>query len=173
MSTTAALDADAKGKSVSLPMYRGMIGSLLYLTASRPDIQFSVGMCARFQANPKESHLTCVKRILRYLEGTQELGLWYPRGNQEFLWAYSDSDHAGYKTDRKSTSGQCAFLGGCLVSWASKKQTCVSLSSTEAEYIAAASCCASFWKNTCLGWGSTRATTSTPFGCSVNPSLGR
>ena len=89
MSTTTALDADIKGSSVSQSMYRGMIGSLLYLTASRPDIQFSVGMCARFQANPKESHLTCVKRILRYLEGTQELGLWYPKGNQEFLWAYS------------------------------------------------------------------------------------
>ena len=78
--------------------------------------QFERRLCARFQANPKESHLTCVKRILRYLEGTHELGLWYPRGNQEFLWAYSDSDHAIYKTDRKSTSGQCAFLGGCLVS---------------------------------------------------------
>ena len=82
------------------------------------------------------------RSILRYLEGTQELGLWDPRGNQEFLWAYSDADHAGYKTDRKSISGQCAFLRGGLVSWASKKQTCVSLSSTEAEYIAAASCCA-------------------------------
>ena len=117
MSTTAALDADVKGSTVSLPMYRGMIGSLLYS-----------GMCARFQANPKESHLTCVKRILRYLEGTQELGLWYPRGNQELLWAYSDADHAGYKTDRKSTSGQCAFLGGCLVCWASKKVVwCVGL----------------------------------------------
>ena len=123
MSTTASLDADVKGSSVSQSMYRGMIGSLLYLTASRPDIQFCVGMCARFQANPKESHLTCVKRILRYLEGTQELGLQYPRGNQKFLWAYSDADHAGYKTDRKSTSGQCAFLGGGLVSWVDEQNS--------------------------------------------------
>ena len=142
MSSTAKLDADAEGKDFNQSIYRGMIGSLLYLTASRPDIQFSVGICARYQAKPKESHHSNVKRILRYLVGTQELGLWYPKGTQEYLMAYSDSDHAGYKTDRKSTSGQCEFLGGSLVSWFSKKQTTVSLSSTEAEYNAVASCCA-------------------------------
>ena len=142
MSSSTSLDADGTGKPVNQTLYRGIIGSLLYLTASRPDIQFSVGMCARYQANPKESHMTNVKRILRYLIGTQELGIWYHKGTEAYLIAYTVSDHAGYKTDRKSTSGQCQFLGGCLVSWASKKQNCVSLSSTEAKYIAAASCCA-------------------------------
>ena len=99
-------------------------------------------MCARYQAAPKESHAENVKRIFKYLAGTIDLGIWYPKGTEGQLIAYSDSDHAGYKTDRKSTSGQCQFLGGSLVSWFSKKQSTVSLSSTEAEYIAAASCCA-------------------------------
>ncbi|KAI9112576.1 hypothetical protein K1719_016499 [Acacia pycnantha] len=143
MSSTASLDADEeKGKDFNITKYRGMIGSLLYLTASRPDIQFSVGMCAIFQAAPKESHAEHVKRIFRYLSDTKELGLWFPKGQQEFLVAYSDSDHAGYKTDRKSTSGQCEFLGGSLVSWFSKKQTTVAVSSTEAEYVTVSSCCA-------------------------------
>ena len=118
-----------------------MIGSLLYLTASRPDIQFSVGICTRYQSTPKESHAETVKRIFRYLANTEELGIWYPKGGSENLVAYSDSDHAGYKTDRKSTSGQCEFLGSAIVSWFSKKQTTMSVSSTEAEYIADTSCC--------------------------------
>ena len=79
MSTTVKLDADEKRKSVNITAYRGMIGSLLYLTASRPDIMFATCLCARFQANPKESHLIAVKRIFRYLKGTQGLGLWYPK----------------------------------------------------------------------------------------------
>ena len=119
-----------------------MIGSLLYLTASRPDIMFSVCLCARFQANPKESHLIAVKRILRYLKGTINLGLWYPRHNTFDLIAYSDADFAGCKVDRKSTSGACHFLGHSLVSWASKKQNSVALSTAEAEYVAAGSSCA-------------------------------
>jgi len=119
-----------------------MIGSLLYLCASRPDIMFSVGMCARFQSAPKESHFVAVKRILRYLVLTPTLGLWYPKGSTFVLHGYSDSDWAGDKVDRKSTSGACHFLGQSLVSWSSKKQNCVSLSTAEAEYIAAASCCA-------------------------------
>ena len=99
-------------------------------------------MCARYQSAPKESHAETVKRIFRYLADTPELGLWYPKGRSEYLVAYSDSDHGGYKTDRKSTSGQGQFLGGSLVSWFSKKQNTVSLSSTEAEYVAVSSCCA-------------------------------
>ncbi|KAH9689830.1 Integrase catalytic domain-containing protein [Citrus sinensis] len=142
MSTTIKLDKDEKGKEVDIKTYRGMIGSLLYLTASRPDIMFSVCLCARFQSCPKESHMLAVKRIFRYLIGTINLGLWYPRGTHIDLTCYSDADFAGYKVDRKSTSGTCHFLGHSLVSWFSKKQNSVALSTTEAEYIAAGSCCA-------------------------------
>jgi hypothetical protein len=81
-----------------------MIGSLLYLTASRPDITFSVCMCTRFQANPKKAHLRAVKRILRYLKHTPSVGLWYPKRSSLDLIGYSDSDYAGCKIDRKSTS---------------------------------------------------------------------
>ncbi|PKU64743.1 putative mitochondrial protein [Dendrobium catenatum] len=99
-----------------------MIGSLFYLTASRPDIMFSVFLCARFQADPKESHLTAVKRIFRYLLGTQSLGIWYPRHSTSFeILEFSDSDFAGCKADRKSTSGTCQFIGQSLVSWSSRK----------------------------------------------------
>ena len=119
-----------------------MIGSLLYLTASRPDIMFSVCLCARFQSSPKESHLIAVKRILRYLRGSPNLGLWYPRNNSFDLIGFSDADYAGSKIDRKSTSGTCQFLGPCLVSWSSRKQNSVAISTTEAEYVAAGSCCA-------------------------------
>ncbi|XP_057518521.1 secreted RxLR effector protein 161-like [Amaranthus tricolor] len=141
MSTTLSLDQDINGKSVDQKTYRGMIGSLLYLTASRPDIMFSVCLCARFQANPKESHLTAVKRIFRYLYGTKDFGLWYPSCGNFSLIGFSDADYAGYKVDRKSTSGSCQFLGNSLISWYSKKQNSVALSTAEAEYIAAGACC--------------------------------
>ncbi|KAH9752190.1 hypothetical protein KPL71_014606 [Citrus sinensis] len=137
MSTTIKLDKDEKGKEVDIKTYRGMIKSLLYLTTSRPDIMFSVCLCARFQSCPKESHMLAVKRIFRYLIGTINLGLWYPRGTHIDLTYYSDFDFGGYKVDRKSTSGTCHFLGHSLVSWFSKKQNLVALSTTEAEYIAA------------------------------------
>ena len=97
----------------------------------------SVGICARFQAAPKESHFVVVKQIFRYLAHTPNFGLWYPRGANFDLLGYSNSDWVGDKVDRKSTSGGCQFLGCSLVSWSSKKQSCVSLSSTEAEYVAA------------------------------------
>ncbi|GKC31187.1 hypothetical protein Tco_1038481 [Tanacetum coccineum] len=115
-----------------------MIGSLMYLTANRPNIQFSTCLCARYQANPKESHLVSVKRIFRYLKGTLNLGLWYPKGSGFNLKAYSDSDYAGCNLDRKSTSGGCQILGGKLVCWSAKKQSSVAMSSAEAEYVVAA-----------------------------------
>ncbi|KAH9762987.1 hypothetical protein KPL70_001016 [Citrus sinensis] len=139
MSTTIKLDKDEKGKEVDIKKYRGMIGSLLYLTASRPDIMFSVCLCPRFQSCPKESHLLAVKRIFRYLSGTIDIGRWYPRGTHIDLTCYSDADFAGHKVDRKSTSGTCHFLGHSLVSWFNKKQNSVALSTTEAEYIVAGS----------------------------------
>jgi hypothetical protein len=141
MGTNGHLDLDPGGKSVDQKVYRSMIGSLLYLCASRPDIMLFVCMCARFQADPKEVHLRAVKRIMRYLVYTPKFGLWYLKGSTFDLIGYSDADWAECKIDRKSTSGTCQFLGRSLVSWASKKQNLVALSTTEAEYIAAGHCC--------------------------------
>ncbi|GJS55146.1 putative ribonuclease H-like domain-containing protein [Tanacetum coccineum] len=118
-----------------------MIGSLMYVTASRPDIMFAVCACSRFQVTPKTSHLSAVKRIFRYLKGKPKLGLWYPRESSFDLESYSDSDYAGANLDRKSTTGGCQFLGRRLITWQCKKQTIVATSTTEAEYVAAASCC--------------------------------
>jgi hypothetical protein len=141
MGTNGHLDLDTGGKSVDQKVYRSMIGSLLYLCALRPDIMFSICMCARFQANPKEVHLRVVKRIMRYLVYTHKFGLWYPEGSTFDLIGYSDADYAGCKIDRKSTSETCQFLGRSLVSWASKKQNSIALSTAEAEYIVAGHCC--------------------------------
>ncbi|KAJ9539053.1 hypothetical protein OSB04_031786 [Centaurea solstitialis] len=151
MPTGNLLGPDLAGKPVDQKIYRSMIGSLLYLTATRPDIMFATCFCAHFQANPKESHLAAVKRILRYLKGTPELGLWYPKDSSFELISFTDSDYGGCKLDRKSTSGSCQFLGDKLVSWTSKKQNCVSTSTAEAEYVAAASCCSQvLWMKTQL-----------------------
>ena len=142
MPSSCYMDANAVGKGVDQTKYRELIGSLLCLTASRPDIMFGVCLCARYQANPKESHFKAAKRILKYLKGTSTVGLWYPSHSPIHLIGYSDSDFAGCKLDRKSTSGTCHLLGSSLISWHSKKQICVALSTTEAEYIAVGSCCA-------------------------------
>nr|GEV41673.1 putative polyprotein [Tanacetum cinerariifolium] len=131
---------DGTGKDVDLYLYRSMIGSLMYLTASRPDIMFAVCACARHQVTPKECHLHAVKRIFRYLKGHPKLGLWYPNDSPFDLVVYSDSDYGGATQDRKSTSGGCQFLGRRLISWQCKKQKIVATSTTEAEYVAAASC---------------------------------
>jgi hypothetical protein len=133
---------DMGAKSVDQKVYLSMIGYLLYLCASRPDIMLSVSMCARFQANPREVHLRVVKRIMRYLVYTPKFGFWYPKGSTFDLIGYSDADYVGCKIDRKSTLGTCQFLGRSLVSWASKKQNSVALSTAKAEYIAAGHCCA-------------------------------
>ncbi|KAJ9538659.1 hypothetical protein OSB04_031392 [Centaurea solstitialis] len=141
MSTTFQLDVDTSGNPVDQKVYRAILGSLLYLTASRPDIMFATCVCARFQCDPRESHLGAVKRILKYLKGTPNFGLWYPKDSGFELTAFTDSDHAGCKLNRKSTSGACQFLGDKLVSWSSRKQNCVSLSTAEAEYVTAVCCC--------------------------------
>ncbi|GKD57910.1 hypothetical protein Tco_1291297, partial [Tanacetum coccineum] len=118
-----------------------MIGSLMYLTAFRPDIIFAVCACSRFQVTPKSSHLSAVKRIFRYLKGKPKVGLWYPKVSSFDLESYSDSDYAGANFDRKSITGGCQFLGRRLISWQCKKKTIVATSTTEAEYVAAKSCC--------------------------------
>ncbi|KAK2444335.1 putative mitochondrial protein [Trifolium repens] len=139
--THLKLTKDEKGISVDQSLYRSMIGSLLYLTASRPDITYVVGVCARYQADPKVSHLTQVKRILKYVNGTSEYGIMYSHCENSTLYGYCDADWAGSADDRKSTYGGCFFLGTNLISWFSKKQNCVALSTAEAEYIAAGSSC--------------------------------
>ncbi|GJT56017.1 retrovirus-related pol polyprotein from transposon TNT 1-94 [Tanacetum coccineum] len=136
------LDEDKEGKAVDPSHYRGMIGTLLYLTASRPDLQFAICMCARYQARPTEKHLNAVKRIFRYLKGTVHRGLWYPKDSSIALTAFADADHAGCQDTRRSTSGSMQLLGDRLVSWSSKRQKSAAISSTEAEYIALSGCCA-------------------------------
>nr|GEZ81503.1 hypothetical protein [Tanacetum cinerariifolium] len=140
--TEKPLLKDHDGEDVDVHIYRSMIGSLTYLTSSRPDIVFAVCACAHFQVTPKALQLYTVKRIFRYLKGKPHLGLWYPKDSPFDLVAYSDSDYAGASLDKKSTSGGCQFLRCILISWQCKKQTVVATSSTEAEYVAAASCCA-------------------------------
>jgi hypothetical protein len=121
--------------------YRSMIGSLLYITASRPDIMQVVGMVGHYQSAPKQIHLVFVKRIFKYLKGTMTYGLWYPRNQNFQLTAYSDADWANYVDERKSTSGGAFSLGDSLVAWISKKQGSISLSTIEVEYIATTTCC--------------------------------
>jgi len=121
ISTSCQLDQDCAEKLVDQSKYRGLIGSLLYLTASRPDIMLFVCLCARYQFDPKESHYNATKRILKYLQGTKDVGLWYPNNVSLNLTGFSDSDFAGYKVDRKSTSETCHMLGSSLISWYCKK----------------------------------------------------
>nr|GEU71133.1 copia protein [Tanacetum cinerariifolium] len=139
--TEIKLTKEDEAHSMDSSKYRGMIGSLLYLTASRPDSMFSVCLCAHFQENPKTTHLEAVKRIFRYIRGTTHLGLWYPKRTGIETIVYADSDHAGYYVDRKSTSGVCTFIECCLTSWFDKKQTALAISTTEAEYLSAGKAC--------------------------------
>nr|GFA17424.1 uncharacterized mitochondrial protein AtMg00810-like [Tanacetum cinerariifolium] len=141
METQKPLLKDKDGEEVDVHMYRSMIGSLMYLTSSRPDIMFAVCACTRYQVNPKVSHLHAVKKIFRYLKGQPKLGLWYPKDSSFDLVAYTDSDYAGASLDRKSTTRGCQFLRCRLISWQCKKQTMVAISITKAEYVAVSSCC--------------------------------
>nr|GEW63258.1 retrovirus-related Pol polyprotein from transposon TNT 1-94 [Tanacetum cinerariifolium] len=136
------LDKDLHGKPVDLTHYYGMIGSLRYLTSSRPDLVFTVCTCSCYQEEPTKKHLHTVKRIFQYLKGTIDMGLWYLKDSCITLAAYADADHAGCQDTRQSTSGSAYFLGDKLVIWSSKKQKSIAISSTEAEYIALSGCCA-------------------------------
>nr|GEV87593.1 retrovirus-related Pol polyprotein from transposon TNT 1-94 [Tanacetum cinerariifolium] len=122
MMEKSKLDEDKEGKAVDPSQYRGLIGTLLYLTASRPDLQFVICMCARYQARPTEKHVHAVKRTFRYLRGTVHRGLWYPKDSSLALTAFADADHTGCQDTRRSTSGSVQFLGERLVSWSSKRQ---------------------------------------------------
>ena len=142
MSSSIKLDKDEKGKSIVSTMYRGRIGYLLYLIASRPNIMYSLCLCTRFKSCHKESHLSIIKRILKYLKGIMDISLWYPKSDNFELIVFSDADFSDCRVERKSTSGTCHFLGHSLVSWHSKKQNSVALLMTEDEYITTGLCCA-------------------------------
>ncbi|GKE64599.1 hypothetical protein Tco_1518760, partial [Tanacetum coccineum] len=135
------LDEDLQGKQVDATLYRGMIGSLMYLTSSRPDLNHDVCLCARYQAKPTEKHLQAMKQIFQYLNGTINMGLWYSKDTDMSLTAYVDTDHARCQDTRRSTSRSTQFLGDKLVSWSSKKQKSTAISSTKAEYITLSGCC--------------------------------
>nr|GEV52223.1 hypothetical protein [Tanacetum cinerariifolium] len=138
----AKLKLDLVGKPLDHTGYRSMIGSLMYVTSSRPDIMFATCMCARYHANPNEHHVSAIKRIFCYLKGTINLGIWYPKDFGFDLTAYSDADHTGCHLDQKSTSDSVLFLGDKLVCWSSKKKNCMSISTAESEYVAVSTCCA-------------------------------
>nr|GEW29072.1 retrovirus-related Pol polyprotein from transposon TNT 1-94 [Tanacetum cinerariifolium] len=136
------LDEDKEGKAVDPSYYHGMIGTFLYLTASRPDLQFAICMCARYQARPIEKHVHVVKRIFRYLRGTVHQGLWYSKDSSVALTVFADADHADCQDTHRNTSGSVQFQGERLISWSSKRQKSAVISSTKAEYIALSGCCA-------------------------------
>ena len=140
-SSSTKLNLDPSEVEMSPTLYMSISGSLLYLMASRPNIAFSVGVYNRYQAASKESHLTTVKRIIRYVNGTPDYGLWYSKDSNACLADNLDANWAGSVDDRKSTSSGCFYLGNNLFSWMSKKQNLVSLSTAKAEYIATGSYC--------------------------------
>ncbi|GJT81709.1 hypothetical protein Tco_1056051 [Tanacetum coccineum] len=136
------LDEDTQGKAMDPTHFHGMIGTLMYLTASRPDLTFVVCMCARYQAKPTEKHLHAVKRMFKYLRGTVNRGLWYPKDSSIALTAYTYIDHVGCQDTRRSKFGCMQLLGDRLVSWSSKRQKSAAISSTKDEFIALSGCCA-------------------------------
>nr|GFA85730.1 copia protein [Tanacetum cinerariifolium] len=145
------LDLDHNGTPVDATKYHSMIGTLMYLMSSRPDIVHATHLCAQYQAKPIEKHLKEVKRIFRYLRGTINTGLWYIKDYGFELTGFSDADYVGCKDTFKSTSGGAKFLGKKLVCWSSKKQDCTALSTAKAEYVSLSTCCAQvLWMRTQL-----------------------
>jgi hypothetical protein len=163
---------EENAKGVNTTEYKQLVGSLLYLTATRPDLMYAVGLVSRYMERPTEMHLQAVKRILRYLRGTTEFGIIYRKGDEGQLRAYADSDYAGDVDDRKSTSGFVFMLGTGAVSWSSKKQPVVTLSTTEAEFIAVASCaCQGVWLRRILGNIGLEQVTNTVIYCDNNSAI--
>lgn len=141
MVTGCKLSKNDESLKVNQILYRSMFGGLLYLTQTRPDIMDVVCMATRYQDDPKESHVIAVKRIFRYLKGTMDYGLWYPKNDDFMLCAHADADWDSDVDNWKSNAGGALFVGKKLVSWASKKQDSVSLSTTEVECTVATSNC--------------------------------
>ena len=140
------LNKDHEGKKVDNTLYKQIVGSLIYLIAARPNIMYYVSLISRYMENPTEMHLLAANRILRYLQGTRDFGLFYKKGEKLELFGFTDSDYAGDQDDRRSTSGYVFMLATGVVSWSSKKQQIVSLSTSEVEFIAAIACaCQAIW----------------------------
>jgi len=139
--STTYLGLDEESTKVDGTQYRAMIGSLLYLTTSRPDIMYNICLCARFQKELREVHLTIVKRIFRYLTGTSNLGLLFKRRESFILISFCDVNYVGAKVEKKCISGSCHFIGGNLVTWICKKQGSTTLSTIEVGYMLATRCC--------------------------------
>lgn len=160
------LSKNDQGKSIDQTLYKRLVGSLMYLTATRPDIMFAVSLISRFMESPKDSHWQTGKRILRYVAGTVDYGLWYPSESKSFLVGFTDSDFAGSIDDRKSTSGYAFKYGSSLISWASRKQPVVTLSSAEAEYVVATSAaCQAVWLRRLMSDLSPKKLEPTPIYC--------
>lgn len=141
LTSDLAEESEALRQPVDSGLYRQVVGKLMYLmVCTRPDISFAVSVLSRYVTQPKEKHWRCMVQLLKYINSTKQLTLRYPCQGSVSLTGYSDSDHAGDPEDRKSTSGFVFMLGNCCVSWKSSKQSTVSISSTEAEYIALATC---------------------------------
>ncbi|GJT78770.1 retrovirus-related pol polyprotein from transposon TNT 1-94 [Tanacetum coccineum] len=134
------LDEDPLGIPVNQTRFHSMVGSLMYLTVSRPDLVFAVCMCARYQASPTKKHLEALKQVFWYIKGSINWGLWYPKDNAMALTTYADADHSGCQDTRRSTSGSAQFFGDKLVSWLSKKHKSTAISTTETEYIGMSGC---------------------------------
>lgn len=146
------IDSDEKGELVNETLYKQMIGSLMYITNTRPDLQFAVSLLSRFMSRPTQLHAQAAKRVLRYLKGTMDHGIWYRRGGVGELQVYTDSDFAGDVESGKSISGYMFMMDNAAVAWLSKKQPIVTLSTTEAEYVAASVCaCQAIWFKRILG----------------------
>ena len=146
VATGLRLTKEGEGRDINPTLFKSLIGSLRYLTITRPDIVYGVGLLSRYMERPKESHWVAAKRILRYIKGTIDLGLFYGYGNEAKLYGHSDSDWGGDQDERKSTTGYVFYLGPTAFTWASKKQSIVALSSCEAEYVAAsAAVCEAIW----------------------------
>ena len=140
------LHQDEGGVKVDETFYKQIVGSLMYLTATRPDMMFIVSLISRYMSKPTEMHMQAAKRALRYLKGSVNYGIFYKKGGAEELLAFTDSDYAGDVEDRRSTSGYVFLMNAGAVAWSSRKQPLVTLSTTEAEFVAAASCaCQAVW----------------------------
>jgi hypothetical protein len=166
MVTGCKLIKDDDSPNVDQSSYRYMIGSLLYIKKSHPDIMHVVGMVGRYESAPKHSHLLAVKIVFKYLKETMNYGLWYPRNHNFQLSVYSDADWDNYMDERKSTSGGALFLGDSLVTWLSKKQGSISISTTEVEYIENTTCCTQvLWMIQTLAYLEVKYTSPIPIHC--------
>lgn len=160
------LTREGSGDAVDSTMYKQMVGSLMYLTATRPDLMYSVCLVSRYMENPTQMHLLAIKKIMRYIKGTMDLGILYKRQGKIELRGYVDSDYAGDTDDRKSTGGYIFILGSGAISWSSKKQAVVTLSTTEAEFISAATgSCQAVWLRRIMKFLKEEQTVSTSIMC--------